>query len=256
MSLRKTRHTAGRLAIAVSLLIIALALAVTIFKYSQNSQDVKHDSASLRMALFDAIASEDVESIRHQLTLGCDVNTKDGGGYTPLLRAVANPSISIEVIELLLAHGADVTPTVPPDAPTSNNFVVSGANAILLAVLNGREDLVRLVASNGGDVDAAIHNEHLDTPLIAAIVSDDAKMVRLLLDLGAKVDGGAHLDSYGSTALYVAACISSPEVVEVLLDRGADPHAAHRWTGLLPIEAAAKRSDPPEAVINLLRSRM
>lgn len=66
----------------------------------------------------------------------------------------------------------------------------------------GREELLRLVVPHGGDVNCSIDNLTMDTPLVAAIVSDDEKMVWLLLELGAEVDGGAHLDSHGSTALY------------------------------------------------------
>ncbi|KAJ8917849.1 hypothetical protein NQ315_010762 [Exocentrus adspersus] len=54
-----------------------------------------------------AVDSGSIENVKFALNLGLDVNCKDNKQWTPLLRAVIL-NISEEIINLLLANGADV----------------------------------------------------------------------------------------------------------------------------------------------------
>ena len=79
------------------------------------------------------------------------------------------------------------------------------------------------------------------TPLMAAAARGDVRMVRLLLDAGAEVNGQGELRRW--SPLHAAAEGGSPEVVRLLIERGADVNAGER-EGRTPLQVAAKRAGP------------
>jgi ankyrin repeat protein len=188
----------------------------------------------------------DYEGAKYLLERGVDPNYGRERGWIPLHHAVARDN-SIEMIELLLDHGAD--PTVRKD----------GATAIERAARRGRGDLLKLFRQRGVPIEL-----HGVDRLIAACAIDDAVTiqairarepqlvrellkqgptllatfagtwntagVRHLLDLGVPVNARYEGDGYfdiakNSTALHVAAWQSRPDLVQLLVERGADVDA-------------------------------
>ena len=87
------------------------------------------------------------------------------------------------------------------------------------------------------------------TPLHNAATEDEPEVVALLLDRGADIE--AHNEK-GATPLHVAAAHNKPEVVALLLDRGADIEARSA-TGHTPLHYAAGYNKPE--VVELLLDR-
>src|SRR5207237_271496 len=86
---------------------------------------------------------------------------------------------------------------------------------------------------------------HDNLPLNIAVGKDNADMVKLLLDHGAKVNAK---NSKGDTALVAAIEDDLPKMVELLLRKGASPHIRdiHNWT---PLEIARKHSEASHDVL-------
>lgn len=89
---------------------------------------------------------------------------------------------------------------------------------------NKREEVETLI-QQGADVNAQIkHNSLTYTPLYAAVLTGDAKLVQLLLDAGAQESINATVMGTDSpTALHTAIRRNMPVMVELLLSKGANP---------------------------------
>ena len=188
----------------------------------------------------------DYDGAKYLLERGVDPNYHREHGWIPIHHAVARNN-SIEMIELLLDHGA--YPTVRKD----------GATAIERAARRGRGDLLelferrgfpielhgvdRLIAACALDDGATIQaiREHepqlvrellAQGPTLLAVFAStwNTEGVRQLLDLGVPVNALYEGDGYfdiakNSTALHVAAWQSRPDLVQLLVERGADVQA-------------------------------
>ncbi len=188
----------------------------------------------------------DYEGAKYLLERGVDPNSQREPGWIPIHHAIARNN-SLAMLELLLDHGAD--PRVRKD----------GATAIERAARRGRGDLLALFAKRGFPIEL----QGVDR-LIGACAADDSSTiqeiqqrepelvrellaqgptllsefagtwntagVRHLLDLGVPVNAPYAGDGYfdiamGSTALHVAAWQSRPDLVQLLIARGADVNA-------------------------------
>ena len=202
----------------------------------------------------------DSEGVKYLLERGVDPNWRGERGWDPLHHAIARNN-SQEIITLLLDHGAD--PRAQKD----------GATAIERATRKGRGDLLALFSKRGFPIDL----RGVDR-LIAACATDDASAVqeiqqrqpqlvnellaqgptllsefagtwntagvRQLLDLGVSVNAPYAGDGYfdiakNSTALHVAAWQSRPDLVQLLIERGADVNATDA-KGRTPLVLAHK----------------
>ena len=89
------------------------------------------------------------------------------------------------------------------------------------------------------------------TPLHHAAKHRHLAMLELLLDAGADINAREE-ETNSHTAVSVAASDSSPEVVKLLLERGADPTIAG-WMGMNAIDCANYRRDGlRESVLQVL----
>ena len=112
-----------------------------------------------------------------------------------------------------------------------------GRRWLINAIYYGSLDSVRWVLDQGVEIE--YYDDEGISPLAAAInkeAPDSVDVVALLLDRGANVNAKGTLDV---TPLHIAAANGSSTVVQILLDRGADPWAFDSdYTPMLPINWA------------------
>jgi ankyrin repeat protein len=191
-------------------------------------------------ALAAPISTKDLQAVRVLIEAGADparYRNDDGQPASVIVAALA-AGCDLELIELLLTHGAD------PDAPGPD-----GRSAYRVATAQGRPDLLELLRRYGArddasDLDRLLYAcrrsdrasaerslaEHPDVltalsdaeaaAIVTAAEAGDAPAVRLMLDLGFPVN--ARGSDGGETALHAAAYAGSAETVRILLDHGAD----------------------------------
>jgi len=148
---------------------------------------------------------------------GADVTASTQGGATALHRAAE--SGDLDMIKLLLGRGSNV-----------NAQRKGGRTALATAVALGRVSAVRYLLSRGAKPNIG------DVGLDQAVLQGNFEIVKALLDAGAELKDGRE-------PLLVFACFSynaDPQIVKMLLDRGADP-AARSQLGKTPLELARER---------------
>ena len=140
----------------------------------------------------------------------------------------------IEIVKMLLEHGADIDYQYQLDSPDDGDDVV-GVSALMIAVKSVRRETVELLLEKGAAVDLADKTGR--TALITACHNGQAELSKMLIAKGANVN---HVDRSGGYALLYAAefvveefCYSSNDpkplypfrdyfqLIETLLERGA-----------------------------------
>ncbi len=176
------------------------------------------------------------------LELGADPNVDDGDGYPPLIAALTGGSAQADVrdlVELLLAHGADV-----------DRRGVNGYAPLHVAAEQGDLAMVDLLMSHGADPNVITNVDDMETPVEvasaaghvdvverlrpltvrldweAASRAGDVATLRRLLDVGQDVDA---TDGYSQTALMRAAHAGRVEAVALLIAHGADLDRAAKF---------------------------
>lgn len=127
--------------------------------------------------------------------------------YNPEAFRDAAHNGKLRVVEICLSEKLDV-----------NHRDQNGITPLAAAAYNGHTDVVKLLLENGAEVDA--RDVQGNTPLIHASGGEYPETVQALLEAGAAVDA---IDSgEGFSALMMAASFGNIEVVNVLLEAGAD----------------------------------
>jgi ankyrin repeat protein len=175
------------------------------------------------------------------LAHGADVNARNLVGNTPLHEAVwEDDEAHKDVVGLLLAHGADV-----------NAKGQQGATPLFDAAFDGSTGVATLLLAKGADVKA--RDDLGETPLHLAAMSSLA-VVNLLLANGADVNAQ---NIAGSTPLMFAALLAQESVADVLLAHGADVNAKDKSgdTALAYVNSPQAKGDAKsrQAVVDLLR---
>ena len=181
------------------------------------------------------------------LDRGADPNRANKGGWTPLYLAVDNRNIEggdypvpkpdldhLDLIKALLAKGANPNAKVKDNTLTRTIFTMQwffedGATPFIRASQSSDVTLMKLLLEKGADVKAVTANGDSALTASAGIgwvdgvtyersPAENLEAVRLLLDLG--VDPN-HANNEGRTALMGAALKGRPDVVKLLVDRGA-----------------------------------
>ena len=209
-------------------------------------------------------ATDNLESTRMLVEAGAEVNARTEAGDTALIVA-AQRAGGARVVEYLLDKGANLK--------TATN---DGATALHHAAECGDVDVLKLLVDKGADVDAQRKNPFGgQSPLASAVVFGHGAAVRYLLSKGAKanigdaglsravfqgnveivkalLEAGVEVKNRGNQAfpgfggfepILALACFSynaDPQIVRMLLDRGADPTAKSQQ-GQTPLELARER---------------
>jgi ankyrin repeat protein len=223
----------------------------------EHTPDVR---AIAEQALAAPLSLDDAGGVRVLLEAGADPARyrDDEGSPTAVIPAAIDAGCGLELIELLLAHGAD-----------PNQQGADGRSAYAVATASGRDDLVALLRRHGARDDATPLDhirfaclsgdrtqalELLDrhptlrsevaaadgSALALAAESGNSTAVELLLDVGFRV--AAKGEPNGGTPLHVAAWAGSTDAVRLLLAAGA------------PIEAHDSTWDSPALVWALIGS--
>jgi len=153
--------------------------------------------------LFCAINSGSSDVASYLIDRGADINVKKGG-MTPMEMAAMN--CSGQVIEKMIQKGAD-----------PNEKKGRRANPIEMAARSGNIDAAKVLLEHGADPN---FQDRWHTPaLFHAVDGDQPKMIAFLADHGAMIDG---VNSNGYTPLMIAAGRGFPDVVQSLLQKGAN----------------------------------
>ena len=212
----------------------------------------------------------DYTGIKWLLERGVDPNRRTRWGETALHNAVLRDN-ALEIVEVLLDHGAD--PTLIADHPDRSRRAFSGRSAVAMAARRGRGDVLDLFERRGIAIElqgverliaACARNDAAgvraiagrEPQLVREVLAEGGKLlaefagtwntegVRHLLDLGVPVtalyEGDGYFDiAQDSTALHVAAWKGVPPTVTLLIERGA-PIDAKDGKGRTPLALAVK----------------
>ncbi|KAI1802507.1 ankyrin repeat-containing domain protein [Daldinia bambusicola] len=149
-----------------------------------------------------ATSINNIEAVRVLLKAGVDPNTKKDGIYTPLCSSIRDNRT--DIFELLLANGAD--PNVP-----------SAEYPAFKCVTHYRTEYLAPLVAAGAD---------LNTPkgiLETAVQFKNVEAIYWLLDTG-KVSPNDKAPKTSATPLTTAIRENRPDLVDLLLSRGADPN--------------------------------
>jgi uncharacterized protein len=201
-------------------------------------------------ALLLAVMNAHFELASHLLDAGARPDA-DLTGYTVLhaITAVRKPGVgdndpapegsgavsSLELVQKLVAHGADVNARISRRVNLNNTRLHEiGATPFMLAALTADAELMRTLARLGAD--PLLRNAENSTPLMVAAglatrsPGEDAgteeevlEALQVALDLGVDINA---VDDNGETAVHAAAYKNLPQVVKFLVSRGA---SVERW---------------------------
>lgn len=174
---------------------------------TKNGKFVESLAAEGKPLLVKAIEDgADAKQVAELLKQGAHINISDSRKRTPLMFAVA--MLKPDIVRLLLEHGANL-----------NLKQEDGKSALLLAVDRRAGEIVKLLLENKAD--ANTKQDDGSSALDIAVTNADGEAARLLLEHGARVN---YENTSGETPLISSAIF--PDLVEILLDKGANPNMA------------------------------
>jgi hypothetical protein len=138
----------------------------------------------------------------------CESPGDETGQLTPdeqLLSAIR--AYDLAGVEAALAAGAD-----------PNAGGIYQGYALQIAASLGDPDIVHLLIESGADVDQSADEGY--TALVEAVIEDNLPVAAYLIEAGANVNQVAA----GQTPVMIAADAGNPELVQLLLENGADPN--------------------------------
>jgi uncharacterized protein len=219
--------------------------------------------------LLTAVNNRNYQLAKYLLEKGADPNIANKGGWTPLYLATDNRNIEggdypvpkpdmdhLEIIKALLEKGADPNKKVKDNTLTRTIFTMQwffedGATPFIRAAQSSDTELLKLLLQYKADPKAvtALGDNALTVSGGIGWVEgvtyershkENFEAMKMLLDLGLDPN---HANNEGRTALMGAAMKGRPEVIQLLVDRGAklDAHdKGNRDTDKVSSAAAGK----------------
>ncbi|XP_066468012.1 ankyrin repeat and SOCS box protein 3 isoform X2 [Tiliqua scincoides] len=167
----------------------------------------------------------DATRLKKLIKQGYSVDVRDNRGWMAIHEAAFHNRS--ECLKLLLC------------AAPSDNYIRSqtfeGSCPLHLSVDRGHLECVAILLKSGADPNQVTHDE--TTPLFLAVGSGHTDVIKLLLQYGANVNG-PHCWS-GWNSLHQAAFQRYPEILKLLLDRGANKESEDDF-GITPLFIAAQ----------------
>lgn len=164
-----------------------------------------------------------------------DTEARDYQGRTPLLRAAVRNDL--DAVASLVAAGADVNASADNDDRDMSYSALQSprlATPLHWAAYNGNARMAKLLLESGAKIEAK--DERGWTPLYGDLSKSRTDVLRLLLAHGAQVRFKRW------SPLHCAANSDDPTVVRILLGAGADPLARAENDGRTPLDVAFDRS--------------
>ena len=197
--------------------------------------------------LLTAVNNRNYQLAKLLLERGANPNLANKGGWTPLYLATDNRNIEggdypvpkpdmdhLDLIKLLLEKGADPNARVKDNTLTRTIFTMqwfyeNGATPFIRAAQSSDTALMKLLLKHGADPKAVTANGDNALTASAGIgwvdgvtyersPEENLEAVRMLLDLGLDPN---RANKEGRTPLMGAALKGRPEVIQLLVDRGA-----------------------------------
>ena len=199
-----------------------------------------------------------VEIARLLLDAGAEINAESnayGGGCTALglVATSGHPEragVQQALMQLLLDQGAVIDKTAIEDCLSNGRgeaarFLASSGAPLNLATASGtgRLDVVRAFFDADGSLKSTATKEQLQRGFLWASMYGSPEVVQFLLDRGADL---SHQASVDATALHWAAAGGHLGIVHLLIERGAPLEAINRWGGTVLEQAgwAFANGDP------------
>ena len=214
-------------------------------------------------ALMTAARTGSVDAVKMLLTFGANVNAKEAWrGQTALMWAASENHAA--VVKLLIELRADVNArSIRYDFPKltgGNGGIIhdrseGGLTALFFAARQGAIEAAEVLIDAGADL-RAIEQQYGFTPMQTAIFNGHYDLAARLVDKGADVNDGSlytaiemrNLPTYSNrpNPPDTDTQLSSLELVELLLERGADPNDAY-WKKIPPRQAQGDIAVTPGA---------
>jgi ankyrin repeat protein len=169
--------------------------------------DVNETAHMGETALTVAAQVGNLEIVKELLNAGADVNAKTNNGSTALITSAM--SGHGEITKALIAAGADI------EVKTN-----SGDSALCAAGRAGSRESIDALLASGASVKI---DSGINSPLIAAILTNQSADLTDLLDQGSDVNAG---DTTGATALMYASALGEPNLIDLLIAGKADVNRA------------------------------
>jgi serine/threonine-protein phosphatase 6 regulatory ankyrin repeat subunit B len=205
-------------------------------------------------ALIMAIMKGHIEIVKLLLNRGADINHRSCS-LPPLVHAIAKEA-NLEIMKLLLDHGANPLFVSGKEQKNALHWAASegalgaieilldrgmdieaksrrGCTPLILAADVGQARAAELLLKRGAN--PLVRSENGGTPLIWAACHNHLDAIKLFLDADPNMDA---VDNFGHSAVFLAAYFGSLEVLDFLLEHGADITARPKERPILQVAAA------------------
>jgi ankyrin repeat protein/mRNA-degrading endonuclease RelE of RelBE toxin-antitoxin system len=236
--------------------------------------DVNAETSEKEAPLHFAINSGNLDIVKFLVSKGATINTKNINNWTPLHASCQKGDL--DIVKLLIENGADVNAsTLRKHTPlhvacaAGNEKIVQllidnnanlytedyqGNMPLDIAITNNHQNIVKTLAENGCTLEV-VRNKHavnlqqilLAPALFNACKEGNYKEVKNLLQKGANIETTE--PQVGAQPIHFACFYNHPDIVELLLSKGADVNAKN-FAQRTPLYAACDKNNID--IINIL----
>jgi len=220
---RRPSVVVAMIVLALALITVPTALVLTVRAATEMNMAPPHRAAS----------SGHIADVEQWLAQGGDVNVKNPAGETLLHSALLGERL--DIIKLLEKHGADIDAEIHNDpslirqvaingSPLVADYLISrGADTshISVAAYLGKLDQVKEYIESGSQ---QVSWQDKQSILLGAITGGHVDIIEYILDHGADIKRWGTLNT--------AVRANRKHILELLIDKGADPNPGGGWSPL------------------------